>query len=261
MATLSLVGTTPLANKMSNPGHWSRERVPESAKGRWTILGNVQCRIYISRFMRCCAGATLAGIECDIHELNRRSSREYTRSFSRAILYVLFPSSYGTNLLVNDIGYMSTYHSFCHQNHREINMIINFQTSFTTHFTRTLLPLINNQPGLVVNVLSLTRRLQYPHLTVHSEGTAYLAGFSRALPVELEILWDPPVDNECLAVDVHNISSHSNSSASSVFVPAGESMGKVITKVVGCGHRNIMRYWHACLYLGWTRYWQKKRRL
>lgn len=163
-------------------------------------------------------------------------------------------------IVINNVGYTSTYHSFTLQNPQEIDMIINLQISFTTHLTRALLPtLIKNQPGLIINVLGLTGRFPCPYLAVHSGGKAYLAGFSRALAVELEILRDPPVDIECLSVDVHNVSSNSNSSAPSFFVPTGETMGKAIIGVVGCGYRSVTAYWRAefisyilgCLPLSW----------
>jgi 17beta-estradiol 17-dehydrogenase / very-long-chain 3-oxoacyl-CoA reductase len=129
---------------------------------------------------------------------------------------------------------------------------VNLQISFTTHLTHALLPtLISNQAGLIINIIGLTGRFPYPHLAIHFGKKAYLAGFSRALAIELEILRDPPVDIECL-VELEQWRSR-------FFVPTGETMGKAIIGVVGCGHRSVTAYWRAeiisyilgCLPLSW----------
>lgn len=127
-------------------------------------------------------------------------------------------------VLVNNVGYTSTYHSFA-LHPMEINMIVNLQISSMTHLTRAVLPLlIQNQPWLIINVRGLTVS-PCPYLAVHSGGKTYLTGFSRTLALELEIVRDPPVDIECLAVDVHNVSTNSNSSAG-FFEPTDEKMGR-----------------------------------
>jgi 17beta-estradiol 17-dehydrogenase / very-long-chain 3-oxoacyl-CoA reductase len=149
-------------------------------------------------------------------------------------------------VLVNNVGYTSTYHSFALQDPIEIDMVVNLQIMFMTHLTRAVLPLlIENQPGLIINVSGLTGRFPCPYLAVHSGGKAYLAGWSRALSIELEIVRDPPADIECLAVDVHNVSTNSNSSSTGFFVPTGETMGQAIIGVVGCGRRWVTAYWRA----------------
>ena len=72
---------------------------------------------------------------------------------------------------------------------------------------------MENQSALIVNVIGLTGRFLCPYLVVHSEGKAYLNGFSRALAIELELVREPAVDIECLVVDVHNVATNSNISA------------------------------------------------
>jgi len=149
-------------------------------------------------------------------------------------------------VLINNVGYTSTYHSFPNQDPHEIDMVINLQVLFMTHLTRALIPLlIQNQPALIINVSGLTGRFPCPYLAVHSGGKAYLNGFSRALAIEFELVRDPPVDIECLTVDVHNVSTNSNSSPTSFFVPTGETMGQAIIGVVGCGRRFVTAYWRA----------------
>jgi 17beta-estradiol 17-dehydrogenase / very-long-chain 3-oxoacyl-CoA reductase len=149
-------------------------------------------------------------------------------------------------VLVNNVGYTSTYHTFPLQDPMEIDMVVNLQILFMTHLTRAVLPtLIQNQPGLIINVSGLTGRFPCPYLAVHSGGKAYLTGWSRALSIELELVRDPPVDIECLAVDVHNVSTNSNSSSTGFFVPTGETMGQAIVGVVGCGRRWVTAYWRA----------------
>jgi len=163
-------------------------------------------------------------------------------------------------ILVNNVGYTSTYHTFALQDPHEIDMVVNLQVLFMTHLTRALLPiLIKSQPALIINVSGLTGRFPCPYLAVHSGGKAYLTAFSRALAIEFELVRDPPVDIECLAVDVHNVSTNSNSSAASFFVPTSETMGKAIIGVVGCGRRAVTAYWRAeliscllaCMPLSW----------
>ena len=66
-------------------------------------------------------------------------------------------------VLINNVGYTSTYPAFASQDPREIDMVVNLQVLFTAHLTRALLPtLIETQPALIVNVtglpLSLPRR-------------------------------------------------------------------------------------------------------
>ena len=84
-----------------------------------------------------------------------------------------------------------------------------------------------------------------PYLAIHSGGKVYLHGFSRALAIELELVREPPADIECLAVDVHNVATNSNSSGVGFFVPIGETMGKAIVGVLGCRRRSVMAYWRA----------------
>ncbi|KAI0347405.1 NAD(P)-binding protein [Trametopsis cervina] len=149
-------------------------------------------------------------------------------------------------VLVNNVGYTSNYHTFLQQDPSEIDLVVNLQISFMTHLTRALTPkLVENQPGLIINVGGLTGKFPCPFLAVHSGGKAYLAAFSRALAIEFELVRDPPADIECLAVDVHNVSTNSNSSSQSFFTPSSETMGAAIIGVVGCGKRSVTAYWRA----------------
>ena len=45
-------------------------------------------------------------------------------------------------------------------------------------------------------------------------------------------------------MDVYNVATNSNSSAVGFFVRTGETMGKAIVGVVGCG-RSVTAYWRA----------------
>ncbi|KZW03065.1 NAD(P)-binding protein [Exidia glandulosa HHB12029] len=163
---------------------------------------------------------------------------------SRAVLDCV--ASRRVTVLVNNVGYTSTYHSFTAQDPMEIDMVVNLQIAFLTHITRALLPtLMSHAPGLVLNVGGLTGRFPCPYLAVHSGGKAYLSAWSRALAIEMELVHDPPADVEVLMVDVHNVSSNSNSSAESFFTPSAETMGRAIIDVVGCGRRQVTAYWRA----------------
>lgn len=149
-------------------------------------------------------------------------------------------------VLVNNVGYTSSYHGFAGQDAAEIDAVVNVQIVFLTHITRALLPLlVAHQPGCIVNVGGLTGRFPCPYLAVHSGGKAYLAAWSRALAIELELVRDPAADVECVMVDVHNVSSNSNNSAESFFTPSAETMGRAIIGVVGCGRRQVTAYWRA----------------
>ena len=71
-------------------------------------------------------------------------------------------------VLINNVGYTSTYPAFASQDPSEIDMVVNLQVLVTTHLTRALLPtLIENQPALIVNVTALTGRFPCPYLAVH----------------------------------------------------------------------------------------------
>ena len=149
-------------------------------------------------------------------------------------------------VLVNNVGYTSTYHTFASQSPLEIDMVINLQVSFLAHLTRALIPtLASNQPALIINVGGLTRLFPAPFLAVHSGGKAFLMGFSRALAIEFELVRDPPIDIECITVDVHNVATNSNGSTPSFLTPDAKTMGKAIIGVVGCGKRFVTAYWKA----------------
>ena len=109
--------------------------------------------------------------------------------------------------------------------------------------TRAALPhLLAHEPALIVNVSGLTRAFPAPFLAIHSGSKSFVLGFSRALSLELSLV-QPTHDVECIGVDVHNVSSNSNSSPSSFFTPTGEVEGKAIIGVVGCGKRVVTAYW------------------
>ncbi|KDQ63454.1 hypothetical protein JAAARDRAFT_119364 [Jaapia argillacea MUCL 33604] len=149
-------------------------------------------------------------------------------------------------VLVNNVGFTSTYHTFASQDPEEIDAVVTLQISFVTHITRALLPeLAKNEPGLIINVGGLTGLFPSPFLAVHSGGKAYLAGFSRALSIELELVREPPTDIECLHVDIHNVATNSNGSDAGFLTPTPETMGRAIIGVVGCGRRSVTAYWRA----------------
>ncbi|KAF8597185.1 NAD(P)-binding protein [Ceratobasidium sp. AG-I] len=148
--------------------------------------------------------------------------------------------------LVNNVGYTSNFHTFMSQDPREIDAVVNLQVLFLIHITRAVLPALSaNQPGLIINVGGLTGLFPTAFLAVHSGGKAFLANFSRALAIELELIREPPVDIECIAVDVHNVATNSNGSDVSFFTPSADRMGRAIIGVVGCGHRSVTAYWKA----------------
>ena len=139
-------------------------------------------------------------------------------------------------------------------------MVVNLQVLFTTHLTRALIR-PDQKPARIHHQTS--RRSSY--LAVHSGSKAYLHGLgSRALAIELYLVREPPLDIECLAVDVYNVATNSNSSAVGFFVRTGETMGKVIVGVVGCG-TSVTPYWRAefvsyvlacAIVSGWTISWR-----
>ena len=136
-------------------------------------------------------------------------------------------------------------------------MVVNLQVLFTTHRTRALVR-PDQKPARIHHQTS--RRSSY--LAVHSGSKAYLHGFSRALAIELYLVREPPLDIECLAVDVYNVATNSNSSAVGFFVRTRETMGKAIVAVVG---RSVTPYWRAefvsyvlacAVVSGWTISWR-----
>ncbi|KAB5588313.1 hypothetical protein CTheo_8244 [Ceratobasidium theobromae] len=168
------------------------------------------------------------------------------QNLSTALLNHLNTNDIRLTVLVNNVGYTSTYHTFLSQDPLEMDAIVNLQVSFLIHITRTVLPiLMKNQPGLIINVGGLTQVFPSPFLAVHSGGKAFLAGFSRALAIEFELIREPPVDIECIAINVHNVATNSNGSDVSLLTPSADRMGQAIVGVVGCGYRSVTAYWRA----------------
>ncbi|CAE6421384.1 unnamed protein product [Rhizoctonia solani] len=167
-------------------------------------------------------------------------------NLSTALLTHLSSNNIRLTTLVNNVGYTSTYHTFLTQDSCEIDAVINLQILFFTHLTKAVLPaLMANQPGLIVNVSGLTQIFPAPYLAVHSGGKGFVANFSRALAIELELVQQPPVDIECIAIQVHNVSTNSNGSDASILTPTADRMGRAIVDVIGCGHRYVTAYWRA----------------
>jgi 17beta-estradiol 17-dehydrogenase / very-long-chain 3-oxoacyl-CoA reductase len=167
-------------------------------------------------------------------------------NLSTALLTHLNANNIRLTALVNNVGYSSTFHTLLSQDPCEIDAVVNVQVLFQVHITRAVLPaLVANQPGLIVNVGGLTELFPAPFLAVHSGGKAFLANFSRALAIELELIREPPVDIECIGVNVHNVATNSNGSDVSFFTPTADQMGRAIVGVVGCGYRSITAYWRA----------------
>ncbi|KAJ1304157.1 hypothetical protein OPQ81_008557 [Rhizoctonia solani] len=167
-------------------------------------------------------------------------------NLTTALLTHLNSNNIRLTALINNVGYTSSYHTFLTQDPHEIDAVVNLQVLFFTHITRALLPaLMANQPGLIVNVSGLTQVFPAPFLAVHSGAKAYVANFSRALAIELELIQQPPVDIECITVQVHNVSTNSNGSDVSLLTPTADRMGRAIVDVVGCGYRYITAYWRA----------------
>jgi 17beta-estradiol 17-dehydrogenase / very-long-chain 3-oxoacyl-CoA reductase len=146
--------------------------------------------------------------------------------------------------LVNNVGYTSTYQAFAIQDTADVDRVLNI-LAFTTYITQILLPsMYDGRPALVINVAGLTRQYPAPLLAVHSGEKSYVSGWSRALSLEFELAHEPKgADVEVLCVDVHVVSSNSNSSPKSFFAPDGTQMGKAIVGAVGCGKRVVTAYW------------------
>jgi 17beta-estradiol 17-dehydrogenase / very-long-chain 3-oxoacyl-CoA reductase len=157
-------------------------------------------------------------------------------------------------VLVNNVGYTSSYQPFAAQDPTDMDKVLHIQ-AFTVHLTRCLLPSMyaDGRPALVINVAGLTRAYPAPLLAMHSGGKAFITAWSRGLALELELLREPvaAADVEVLCVDVHVVASNSNSTPRSLFAPDGDTMGRAIVGVVGCGHRVVTAYWAheltACL--------------
>ncbi|KAG8732590.1 hypothetical protein FRC11_012442 [Ceratobasidium sp. 423] len=167
-------------------------------------------------------------------------------NLATALLTHLNANNIRLTVLVNNVGYTSSYHTFLTQDSCEIDAVINLQVLFFSHLTRAVLPALTaNQPGLIINVSGLTQVFPAPFLAIHSGAKAFLANFSRALAIELELIREPPVDIECIAVQVHNVSTNSNGSDVSLLTPTADRMGQAIVGVVGCGYRYVTAYWRA----------------
>lgn len=171
-------------------------------------------------------------------------------------------------ILVNNVGHTSAYETVVEHSPEEMDIVMSVSMRFMTHVTRAALPhLLDQTPALIINVTGLTARFPAPFLAIHSGAKAYIENFSRALGIELSLI-EPKHDVECIAVDVHNVSSNSNSSEPSFFTyvpscrspwqgihvggcanafalcsPTAEREGRAIVDVVGCGKRVVTAYW------------------
>lgn len=122
-------------------------------------------------------------------------------------------------ILVNNVGYTSSYEKVWEHDPQAMDTIVDVGIRFITHLTRAVLPHLlapSNTPSLIINVTGLTARYPSPLLAIHSGAKAYIEAFSRALSIELNLV-EPRQDVECIAVDVHNVASNSNSSKPSFF--------------------------------------------
>jgi 17beta-estradiol 17-dehydrogenase / very-long-chain 3-oxoacyl-CoA reductase len=120
-------------------------------------------------------------------------------------------------ILVNNVGHTSAYETVIEHSPKEMDIVMAVSMRFMTHVTRAALPhLLDQTPALIINVTGLTAHFPAPFLAIHSGAKAYIENFSRALSIELGLI-EPKHDVECIAVDVHNVSSNSNSSDPSFF--------------------------------------------
>lgn len=177
-------------------------------------------------------------------------------------------------ILVNNVGYTSSFESVWEHTPSNIDIMTTVGLRFMTHLTRACLPylLSPSTPSLIINVTGLTAEYAAPFLAIHSGAKAYIENFSRALSIELVVEGRKEV--ECIAVDVHNVASNSNSSGTSFFTcvllslplpfsfpfslrpflretdmmnatnrPTAAQEAHAILSVVGCGRRVVTAYW------------------
>ncbi|KAF8312190.1 NAD(P)-binding protein, partial [Clavulina sp. PMI_390] len=152
-------------------------------------------------------------------------------------------------ILINNVGYTSSYAEVEQQDPAEIDAVLNVGMRFMTHLTRACLPYLSalseeeHAPALIINVTGLTARYPAPLLSVHSGTKAYVEAFSRALSIELDMVVEPKKDVKCIAVDVHNVASNSNPAATSFLTPTARTEAAAILNVIGTSKRSVTAYW------------------
>ena len=126
-------------------------------------------------------------------------------------------------ILVNNVGYQSSYKSFKEQSSAEIDAIINVGARFPLHLTHAFIPTLETRSNsLIINMGGLTSEYPAPYLSVHSGTKSFLKSYSYALALELPTSSSITIKT----YNIHNVSSSSNHSSPSFITPTARAMAR-----------------------------------
>lgn len=116
---------------------------------------------------------------------------------------------------------------------------IRLNAMFPSQLTRKLLPQLNRQPSVILNVSSYAAIYPPPYLAVYAGTKAYNNAFSISLSRELENI-------EVISLITGSVNTGSNTKQITFMRPSAAVYAKYMLLVVGCGRKSIMPYWpHA----------------
>jgi len=142
------------------------------------------------------------------------------------------------NILVNNVGVgpIGQLEGFSND---EIAETIKLNTTFPSQLTKDLLPHLNSQPSLILNVSSYAGIYPPPYLAVYAGTKAYNNAFSISLSRELENI-------EVISLVTGSVNTGTNTKSITFMRPSAAKYARHVVSVVGCGRKSIMPYWpHA----------------
>lgn len=143
-------------------------------------------------------------------------------------------------ILINNLGYQSSYTSFKEQSPEEIDSIINVNIRFPLHLIHAFIPILETRSNsLIINMGGLTSEYPAPYLSVHSGTKSFLKSYSYALSLEL-----PPTTSITIKTyNIHNVSSSSNRSLPSFITPTSRDMAKACLENASASGVFVTPYW------------------
>lgn len=155
-------------------------------------------------------------------------------------------------VLVNNIGgagpVTPTWRALGERKGKEVDALIDINLRFTTHLTRSLLPILQkNTPSLIMNIGSFAGNLPSPYNTVYSGSKAYNLAWSKSLKAEMVA---EGKDVEVLGIMVGQTQAQHNKKETGFFMPSSRQLATAALDKVGCGRAVVTPFLGHALQLG-----------
>jgi len=126
---------------------------------------------------------------------------------------------------------------------KETEDLVSINLRFTTHLTRTLLPLLSRQESALILNTGSNSHFGMPYMVVYSATKAYLTAWGNALSIEMQ---SEGHKIEVMTVLSGNTQSGQDVRPANLFRPTSAAFAKAAVEKVGCGRSVVVGYfWHA----------------